>query len=330
MEKNIPFKRLNCLSTDVIQQCSDCSAVLWHWTLVKLEEELVARQIIYALEKKGILVFPNLTSCWHYDDKVAQKYLFDAIGAPLLPTWVFTDQTSAQEWIAGATWPKVFKLRCGASSSNVRLVQSRGQARELCRVAFGRGFPAKPGYLADARTRVRKTKNFNDFWQKLKRAPRSLLETLAYRRRAPRQRGYLYFQEFVPGNEYDTRVVIIGDRAFSYLRLNRPNDFRASGGGLTVYNLERIDKRCIEIAFDVAETLGTQSLGFDFLFDTDHQPRICEMSYCYVDWMVYDCPGHWDRNLKWHPGQIWPQDAVLEDLLATVGVKEILRAATAS
>jgi hypothetical protein len=31
---------------------------------------------------------------------------------------------------------------------------------------------------------------------------------------------------------------------------------------------------------------------------------------------VHSCPGHWDKNLKWHRGKMWPQDAILEDMLA--------------
>ncbi|HLP76330.1 MAG TPA: hypothetical protein VK327_05365, partial [Candidatus Paceibacterota bacterium] len=67
LQREIPFKRLNCLSSDVMRQCAGFSAVLWHWTLMSLEEPLVARQIIAALEQAGILVFPSTATCWHYD-----------------------------------------------------------------------------------------------------------------------------------------------------------------------------------------------------------------------------------------------------------------------
>ena len=47
------------------------------------------------------------------------------------------------DWIATATWPKVFKLRCGAGSSNVKLVRSRSEAEAFCTTAFNRGFPSE-------------------------------------------------------------------------------------------------------------------------------------------------------------------------------------------
>jgi len=315
-DKQIPFKRINCLASDVISQCEGLDAVFWHWSQDSPSELLVARQIIAALEQKGIIVFPSTATCAHFDDKVAQKYLFEAIGAPLIPTWVFLDPSAAMKWIREATWPKVFKLRCGAGSNNVRLVRSRSEAEAVCLRAFERGFPATAGYLADMRTRLRKTKTSAQFWDKLRRAPRTMVNNFVLRRQMPRQRGYLYFQEFLPGNTYDTRITVIGDRAFGFMRANRPNDFRASGSGTIVYECGKIDNRCLEIAFRVADRIGTQSLAFDFLFGLQQEPTIAEISYCYMAAAVHACEGHWDHQGAWHEGHVWPEEAILEDLLA--------------
>ena len=318
LQNGVPFKRLDCLSSDILQQCAELEAVLWHWTFVSLPETLVARQILTALEQSGLVVFPTAATCWHYDDKVGQKYLLESIGAPLIPTWVFTSQDKAAEWIANTSFPKVFKLRCGASSENVRLVQSREEATAICQYAFRNGFSAKPSYLHDAKTRLRQIKDWRDFFKKLKRMPSSVMATLQQRRCTPRERGYVYFQEFLPGNEFDTRVTIIGNRAFGVVRRNRPNDFRASGSGLPVFDPERIDRRCIESAFQVSEKLDSQSLACDFLMDAKNEPRISEISYCFVPWTVHDCPGYWDRECRWQEGHFWPQDCILQDLLARV------------
>ena len=316
-DKGIPFRRVNCLATDVVSQCEGLEGLLWQWPHDDPQQVLVARQIIAALEMTGIAVFPNVNTCWHYDDKVAQKYLLEAIGAPLIPTWVFTSKIDAMRWIEGAAWPKVFKLRCGAGSTNVRLVRSRSQAIGLCRRAFSSGFPAVAGYLTDMQTRIRKTRNVREFWVRFVRAPRSLLNVLAARRHMHRERGYVYFQDFLMGNEFDTRITIIGDRAFGFMRANRPNDFRASGSGSIIYAPEKIDKNCVEIAFQVADRIGAQSLSFDFLFNLQHEPMIGEISYCYKSSAVYACQGHWDHKGAWHEGHVWPEDAILEDLLAS-------------
>ncbi len=317
-QEGIPFRRVNCLATDVVARCEGLDALLWHWVHTDSASQLVARQIIVALERSGLPVFPNVATCLHYDDKVAQKYLLEAIGAPLITTWVFTSRVEAMEWIASATWPKVFKLRCGAGSRNVELVHSRQQAEALCRRAFGRGFPASVGYFADMGTRLRNTKSRSTFRAKLMRAPVVLWNTYALRRRLARQRDYVYFQEFLAGNEFDTRITVIGNRAFGFRRRNRPGDFRASGSGQLLYVKDEIDLRCVKSAFAVAEKLGTQSLAFDFLFDGNQAPQIGEVSYCYDPAAVQQCPGHWDRELHWVEGQVSPQDAILHDLVAAI------------
>jgi glutathione synthase/RimK-type ligase-like ATP-grasp enzyme len=290
--------------------------LLWHWSHDNPTELLVARQIIASLENKGIPVFPNVNTCWHFDDKVAQKYMLEAIGAPLIPTWVFTNRVEAMRWIEGATWPKVFKLRCGAGSRNVHLVRSRSEAAALCRQAFGRGFPAVANYLTDIQTRIRKAKTAQGVWKRFARAPRTLFNVLALRRQMHRERGYIYFQEFLPDNAYDTRITIIGGQAFGFMRRNRPDDFRASGSGSICYDQEKIDKRCVAIAFDVAHRVGSQSLAFDFLFNSQKEPLIGEVSYCYQAEAVHACAGHWDHQGVWYEGHVWPQDAILEDFLS--------------
>src|SRR5690606_26912821 len=43
-------------------------------------------------------------------------------------------------WIEKTEFPKVFKLRNGAGSSNVKLAHTRSEALRLVNTAFGRGF----------------------------------------------------------------------------------------------------------------------------------------------------------------------------------------------
>jgi glutathione synthase/RimK-type ligase-like ATP-grasp enzyme len=317
-QHKIQFKLLNCLRSEIIQQCAGLDALLWHWTLNDQRELLCARQIAAAFKESGPAMFPNFETCWHYDDKIAQKYLLEAIGAPLIPTWVFTDRGHAQEWIDSATWPKVFKLRCGAGSSNVKLVRSKSEAEGFCRTAFNRGFPSEMVRMDAVKKYVSARTSPKDLARRFGRLVRKayLRTTRSYEN--PRQRGYLYFQEFMPENHFDTRVTVIGNRAFAFTRGNRPGDFRASGSGKINYDSANLDKRCIQIAFETAQRLRTQSLAFDFLFDPKKEPVIGEISYCYLASAVHDCPGHWDNKLNWIPGNVWPQDAILEDLCAEI------------
>jgi glutathione synthase/RimK-type ligase-like ATP-grasp enzyme len=133
-----------------------------------------------------------------------------------------------------------------------------------------------------------------------------------------RDKGYIYFQDFIPENKHDTRVTIIGNRAFAFKRMVRDNDFRASGSGRIDYDMSGIDIRCVKIAFEIADKIQSQSVAFDFVVGKDSSPLIVEISYCYLASAIRDCCGHWDKNLNWHEGKMWPQYAIIEDILERI------------
>jgi glutathione synthase/RimK-type ligase-like ATP-grasp enzyme len=314
----IPYRVVNCLDSDIIEKLATSDALLWNWYHGDPREQLMARNVIMAAEAMGVTVFPSTSTCWHFDDKIAQKYLLEAIGAPFVPTFVFYGFKEAQHWIDRASFPKVFKLRKGAGSSNVKLVQSAREARALAKRAFSAGFSPIPHYGHDALKRYHAARRRGDLLNVLRRIPQVLARIQDTNRLMGREKGYVYFQEFIPGNNFDTRVTVIGDRAFGFTRNVRPGDFRASGSGDIVYDSHRIQQKCVEIAFEVTRKVGSQSMAFDFVSGKDEQPLILEVSYNYNAQAVYTCPGHWDAKLNWHQGHIWPQDAILIDLLNVV------------
>lgn len=311
----ISYKVVNCLGSDIIKQLTSCACLLWHWSHGDPSEQIAARHVIMAAEAMGIKVFPGSSTCWSFDDKVSQKYLLEAIGAPLVPTYVSYDLDETLKWIDHASYPKVFKLRRGAGSSNVKLVHSVRDARSLARRAFSSGFSPMPHYGQDVQKRFRAARSRGDLWQVIRRVPQVLSRIRHSRQMMEVERGYVYFQDFMPGNSFDTRVTIIGDRAFAFTRNVRPGDFRASGSGEIVYDIDRINCECVEIAFNVTNKIGSQSMAFDFVLGERRQPLILEMSYGFASEPVYSCPGYWDRGLQWHEGHVWPQDAILIDLL---------------
>jgi hypothetical protein len=315
VEQGVPHKVVNAYESDILSQLRGAGAFFWHWSHSAPQDLMMARHVITAAERMGLRVFPNTATCWHFDDKIAQKYLLEALGAPLVPTYVFYDRASALRWAETTTFPKVFKLRRGAGSVNVRLVSTATQAEGLIRRAFGRGFRATAGYFANAEVRYRRATKNRDLLGALKRMPSTLLGLGRTSRLMPREKGYAYFQEFVPGNAFDTRITIIGDRAFGFTRDVRPKDFRASGSGRIDYDLSRIDQRCVKIGYDVARKMGAQSMAFDFLAGGDG-PCLSEISYGFQAKAVYDCVGYWDPQRTWHEGHVWPEHAIMADMLA--------------
>jgi len=324
-EKGIPFKEVHPFRYDLMQQVAGLKAFAWHWDHADPRAVLMARQVTYALEATGLAVFPGSATCWHYDDKVGQKYLLEAIGAPLVPSYVFYDRESALRWVEHTSFPKVFKLRKGSASNNVRLVRSASEGRRIVARAFARGFDPVGSHFSDwqAKLALHRQKGetsgqMTRFAGILRRLPRSIRAIAKMNYLMQKERGYAYFQDFVPGNQFDTRVTVIGRRAFGSIRFVRKGDFRASGSGHNDTCPERVDLRCVRIAFAVTERIRAQALNFDFLFGTDRQPLIVEISYAAPIYSIYDCPGHWDETLTWHDGRMYPQDAILEDLLQGV------------
>jgi glutathione synthase/RimK-type ligase-like ATP-grasp enzyme len=318
-EHNIAYRLVNCLESNIMSQLASVDALLWHWHHQDPRAQLMARQLIMAAEARGVAVFPNTATCWHFDDKVAQKYLLEAVGAPLVPTYVFYELSEALQWIDTVVFPKVFKLRTGAASLNVRLVRSAREARRLAEQSFKGGFRPVASYQRDARKRFRTARQRRNLLGIVRRLPATLTTIRQLNWELGRERGYVYFQDFIPDNQFDTRVTIIGDRAFAYTRNVRPGDFRASGSGDIVYDVPRIRPQCIQIAFDVTCKVGAQSMAFDFVLAENQQPMLVEVSYGYIPELVYQCAGHWDSQLTWHEGHMWPQDAILIDLLEALG-----------
>ncbi|WP_175476654.1 hypothetical protein [Syntrophus gentianae] len=127
----IGFKLVNCYDSDIIYQLKDCAGLMWHWAQYDSKAILFARQLTYSLEHIGKKVFPDSKTCWHFDDKAGQKYLLEAIGSPLVKSYIFYDKEKAIEWANETSFPKVFKLRGGAGSVNVKLVTTSREALHL-------------------------------------------------------------------------------------------------------------------------------------------------------------------------------------------------------
>ena len=303
-ENGIEYKLVNAYENDIVENVKDCNAFMWHFHHADYRDMQFAKSLLFSLQKRGMKVFPDFNTCWHFDDKIAQKYLLEAIDAPLVPTYVFHTEKEAIEWAESTTYPKVFKLKGGAGASNVRLARTKKDAKKLIKQCFSKGF-----------RQYRFDEIIKEEWRKYKQGNstlRNFLRPIYYQltKRYPndfdhfrgKECGYAYFQEFIPNTTFDIRVCVVGDKAFGLKRYTRENDFRASGSGNISYSKAEIDERCVKIAFDVAKKLGAQSIALDFVFNKDNAPLIVEISYGYAV-VAYDaCEGYWTTDMQWHEG----------------------------
>lgn len=303
-EKNdIDFKIVNAYDSDIVERVSDCDAFMWHHHHANAKDTLFAKQLIYSLETTGIKCFPDFRTTWHFDDKVGQKYLLEAVGAPLVPSYVFYSKKEALDWIDKTEFPKVFKLRGGAGSKNVMLAHDKKEARRLVKKAFGRGFlqSSISNLISEDIRKYREGK------LSLKIVIKSIaayfIKRDSFHKNHAPERGYAYFQEFIPNNSFDIRICVVGNHAFALKRMTRRGDFRASGSGNIIYDKSQIDERCVKLAFEVNEKLQMQSVAFDFVFDKENNPLIVEISYGYAVAAYDKCEGYWDNELNWFGGE---------------------------
>lgn len=317
-QKNlIDYKIVNAFDNDIIQQVSGCDAFMWHHHHGHFKDVLTAKRILFALQQAGILVFPNFNTGWHFDDKVAQKYLLEAIDAPFVPSYVFYDKEEAMSWAKTTTYPKVFKLKGGSGAKNVKLVKDYQEAKKLINQAFNRGFPQFDG-IGNFKESFNKFKYDNGSLGSVIKSTARLIIEPEYSKLQNPEKGYIYFQDFVPNNSFDVRVIVTGDRAYATRRYVRKNDFRASGSGLKDHSKEAVDIACIKNAFLVKNKLDVQTISYDFVFDANNNPLIIEISYGFpTDW-ADTSPGYWDSKLEWHQGSIVPQYWMIENLIKEI------------
>ena len=313
LDKSVPFKEVNCYDNDIIKQLEDCDVLMWHFSHTNAKDFQFAKQLLYSIQASGKKVFPDINTMWHFDDKLGQKYLLESIKAPFVQTYIFYSKKEALQWSELTVFPKVFKLRRGASSANVRLARTKREARKLINQAFGRGF-AQYNRLNNLKERWRTYRLGKTTLLNVLKGCARIFHTTDFAKVVGNEKGYVYFQDFIPNNNFDIRIVVIGDRAFGIKRMVRKNDFRASGSGHIIHKKSEISEDCVRIAFELNKKLKTQCIAVDFVFKND-QALIVEISYGFSPQGYYLCEGYWNSDLAWHEGNFNPYGWIIENLL---------------
>jgi glutathione synthase/RimK-type ligase-like ATP-grasp enzyme len=322
---DLPFILIDPNSDTLLQDIRECSHIMFRHS--QGDTDLKIYDVIFNIASRvyGIPCYPDFSTYWPYEDKIKEYFLLKSNDFPIVRSNIFWNYDHAGEFLSKADFPLVAKLAKGASSANVVIVNSEKEGGKIIKQVFNTG--VKSGGLDSS-------SSLSSFRKKGilkygKRTFRSLLLStgvIADKSDYPEwqiQRDAILFQKFLPGNNFDTRINIIGNRALAFRRFVRTNDFRASGSGKINMEMDKIDKRCIEIAFQVSKKLGFSTMAYDFIFDEEKNPHINEISYCFVDRFVASCPGYWDDKLEWHSGSNWPQYYQMSDFLKIDNLKTV-------
>lgn len=307
---SIDFCVIDPYKNDAIKDILKCEIFLWHYLHHDPKEMLVAPMVMDACDSLGVRTFPDHRARAHYDNKMKQYIIMKAHNYPTVNSYIFFSMQAALANVMSLRLPIVFKLKGGAGSRNVFLVNSRLHMFWLIIKSFCFGHSQFNSFSNFTRT----IKGCALGSESLKSMGKSFVRLFIkpkIAREMPKERGYLYLQEFVPNNDGDIRIIIIGSRAIGIKRMNRPKDFRASGSGIISYDSTLIPKEALKVAFAVSGAQGYDCMTYDFVFK-DGRPLIVEMSFGFAPRSYDPCPGYWNKNLEFIECEVMLEDWMLD------------------
>lgn len=317
IRNNILFVLIDPNSDSLLDEIKECSHLLFRHSQGDTDKLIYETIFNIAQNTFHIKCWPNYETYWPYEDKIKEFYLLKSHDFPIIDSHIFWNHNQADAFIKKTKFPIVAKLSKGASSSNVVIVKSVIDGKKIINQVFNKG--VKTNGLNNSSNLSSLSKlgiikygkaHLKSFLLRL-----GILKDKTEYPEWQIQKDAILFQKYLPNNNFDTRVTVIGNKAFAFRRFVRSNDFRASGSGNFNMDPDKIDPRCLEIAFSISKKLNFNTMAYDFIYDEDKTPFINEISYCFVDWVVHSCPGFWDENLLWQSGQNWPQYYQLADFL---------------
>jgi glutathione synthase/RimK-type ligase-like ATP-grasp enzyme len=175
-----------------------------------------------------------------------------------------------------AGYPFISKTAFGSGSANVRLIRNEAEARAEIDAVSGPGLQVKGGI----------------------------------------QQGYLYWQELIPGNTRDIRVVVAGRRLYGLVRHCRDDVPFASGSGRTEVITDLSDPQVLSafmMADEIAEKIDAPWSCYDIVFDSD-RPYCLEVSTSWTEISYTDCTVFDRASLEptGETGGSWPEFVIDE------------------
>lgn len=313
----VPYVDLDCYAYDIVDRMGELSGIYWWYSHYAFADKAEAQHILDIAERRGLRVYPDHNTAWHFDDKIAEMYALQDACAPIPESWVFYRKNDCDRWIDECvTFPIVAKLRNGSGSTNVKILRTKKQAHRYCRRMFANGYRSAPSFIYKTYSKAQSTRDLQTLVHRARQIP-NFLKARAMARGLGREREYCYFQEFVPNEGYDLKIVVVGDKLGFLARSTRKGDFRASGGGDIYYDRSLVTNQIIDDAFRIADSLKSQCMGFDFVVDSrTGRGVIVEMCHGFDHEAIYEAGGYFDRQGTWHDDPLHCGEEIVHNMYA--------------
>jgi glutathione synthase/RimK-type ligase-like ATP-grasp enzyme len=214
---------------------------------------LYMRDIIYTLLKQGNLVIPNYELLLCHENKGYQECLKKELGINSLPALYFSSKRELD--IYQLEFPAVLKTVDGSNGRGVFLVHNKEQL--LIKIqSFEPQLPILEKLDLLRRKYLRLTRQYTGYsdFSKFK-------DYNEYKDYITPEKRFI-LQKFIPGLEFDYRVIIIGDRYYVTKRMNRKGDFRASGAKRFTFDFTASDE-LLEYAREIYRKFDSPCLSID-------------------------------------------------------------------
>lgn len=279
------YDTYNIHAHDWLKQAERFEVVIGIWSceLCRLQE---MREKYWFLENYlGKSTFPAPTHAFLYEDKRLEAYLASVHGIPFANTYVSYDHKEALALVETLAYPIVCKAVPASASVGTELVHDRKSARKIVDQAFS---------VAGRRTHL----NY------------------------ARQKDYVYFQEFIPNDGFDIRVIVVRNWVFGYFRKVPEGDFRASGMNLVQKRVLPHD--AMRLALKLNAIVKSPMLAVDMVCDLNARYHVIEFSpVCQMETPeqlhVNGEPGVFifddDGNGRFQQGKYWVAELALREFL---------------
>lgn len=282
---DIPYELLDIKKSTFIADVQKFDIIVWR-TPSSYSEQWEAKDKIEFIQcYMDKFTLPTKESLWFYEDKMRQQWLFEYYNLPSIKTFISHNKKEVKKYINNSNYPFISKDKTSSSSNGVLFVKDKNMANRMYRRIFSNGLKLYDKYV--------------------------------------RQKDYVLFQEAVPNNGFDLRVIMVGNYYFGYYRYPKSGDFKASGSGIV--EKKELPLHVLKLAKKVRDCLPkSYLLAVDFLQDSrDQEFYIIETSiFISIEsceqLIVNGIPGRYvekNGDFTFESGRFWLQELMMEELM---------------